>query len=91
MLSTENWVRVPVFQPLPIQFVPAFRGLMPIVVLGVQVPAGGRDRLMAEVVAHVTQINLLVHHVGACCVPQPMGRGLSQTPYSVFAGFALQR
>jgi len=36
---------------------------MPVIVIGVQILTGGRDRGVPEVIAHVSQIDLPIHHV----------------------------
>jgi hypothetical protein len=45
---------------------------MPIIVIRMQVLAGRRDRFMPQIVPHVSQVNLTVHHVRARRVPQPV-------------------
>ena len=48
---------------LPVKFQSGFCCTMPIVVVRMQVLAGRRDRCMPQVVPHVSQIDLRIHHV----------------------------
>jgi hypothetical protein len=48
---------------LPIKSQPGLRGTMPIIVVRMQVLAGRRDRFMPQVVPHVSEVKLPVHHV----------------------------
>ena len=57
---------------------PLLRSFVSRILFAVQVSAGGRDRGMAKVVAHKTQVNLLVGHVRAGGVTQPVRRGTGQ-------------
>lgn len=50
----------------------ALGGLVALVILGMQVLAGRRDGLVAEIVPHVTQVHFALGHVRAGGMPQPM-------------------
>ncbi len=49
----------------PADPMPCLRGLMPRILFAMQIPAGGGDPGMAEVVTHVTQVRLPVGDVRA--------------------------
>ena len=61
---------------------------MPIVVVRMQVLARGRDRFVPQLVTHVSQVNLSVHHPRPGRVPQPMGGGLAQPFCGALVRFA---
>ena len=56
----------------PADPMPLLCGLMPRILFAVQVAAGGRDRGMAKIVPHIAQVDLLVGHVRAGGVAQPL-------------------
>jgi hypothetical protein len=50
-------------RPSPVQLQALLGGAMPRVVVRMQVLTGRRDRCVTQVVPHVSQINLAIHHV----------------------------
>ena len=57
---------------------PPLRGFMVCILLAVQVAARRRQQAVPEIVAHKTQVDMLVDHVRTSCVAQPVRRGASQ-------------
>jgi len=72
---------------IPIESQPSLCCAMSIIVVRMQVLAGGRNRFMPQIVPHVSQIDLAIHHARARRVSQPIGGRLPQSFRCAFVRF----